>query len=142
MDKYYTLSPPKVRKIIIKRENSNKQIFDLSLKKKKNSIMDKYYPSSPTKRERKIIIKRENSNKQIFHLSLIKEKESHGQKLRFIPHQKERKRIIKRENSTKQILHSVPTKRKRKMKKKITKQTADKETWTSTPNNCPWYHAL
>ena len=79
--------------------------------------MDKYYPSSPTKRERKIIIKRENSNKQIFHLSLIKEKESHGQKLRFIPHQKERKRIIKRENSTKQILHSVPTKRKRKKKK-------------------------
>ena len=34
MDKYYTLSPPKVRKIIIKRENSNKQIFDLSLKNK------------------------------------------------------------------------------------------------------------
>ena len=52
----------------------------------------------PTKREIKRIIKRENSNKQIFHLSLIKEKESHGQKLRFIPHQKERKRIIKREN--------------------------------------------
>ena len=73
----------------------------------------------PTKREIKRIIKRENSNKQIFHLSLIKEKESHGQKLRFIPHQKERKRIIKREISTKQILQN----RQRTKKHGLLRQT-------------------
>ena len=86
---------------------------------RKEYFLDKYYASSPTKRERKIIIKRENSNKQIFHLSLIKEKESHGQKLRFIPHQKERKKIIKRENSTKQILQN----RQRTKKHGLLRQT-------------------